>query len=81
MSRERLRSTVDGELLRAARQLDSWPNDSSLLDAALRALLSFHRRAEIDAKYAAYDEHPLDEADEWGDLASFSDAARLPNSA
>jgi hypothetical protein len=26
---------------------------------------------EIDASYAAYDEHPLDEPDEWGDLASW----------
>jgi hypothetical protein len=39
------------------------------------------RRKEIDASYAAYDEHPIDEADEWGDLASFSDGARRSNSA
>jgi hypothetical protein len=32
-------------------------------------------RAEIDAAYAAYDTHPIDEPDEWGDLASFRDAA------
>ena len=25
----------------------------------------------VDASYAAYDAHPLDERDEWGDLASF----------
>jgi hypothetical protein len=81
MSRERVSSTVDGDLLSAARHLEVWPNDSSLLDAALRALLSVHRRTEIDARYAAYDEHPLDEADEWGDLASFTDAARVSNSA
>lgn len=34
-------------------------------------------RNEIDAAYAAYDEHPLDEADEWGDLESFHTAAGL----
>jgi hypothetical protein len=34
-----------------------------------------HRAGQIDAKYAAYDEHPLGEPDEWGDLASFRDAA------
>jgi hypothetical protein len=34
-----------------------------------------HRAAEVDATYAAYDEHPLDEPDEWGDLASFRRAA------
>jgi hypothetical protein len=32
-------------------------------------------KAEIDASYAAYDEHPLDEPDAWGDLASFLAAA------
>jgi hypothetical protein len=30
---------------------------------------------EIDAAYAAYDMHPLNEPDEWGDLASFRAAA------
>lgn len=34
-----------------------------------------HRASEIDAAYDAYDEHPLDEPDEWGDLASFRAAA------
>ncbi|HMS90372.1 MAG TPA: hypothetical protein PKE56_18125 [Acidimicrobiales bacterium] len=46
-----------------------------LFDRALDALLAHHRPAEIDGAYAAYDEHPLDEADEWGDLASFRSAA------
>jgi len=32
--------------------------------------------AEIDASYAKYDEHPTDEPDEWGDLASFRAAPR-----
>ena len=34
-----------------------------------------HRTIDIDAQYAAYDEHPCDEADEWGDLQSFREAA------
>jgi hypothetical protein len=38
-------------------------------------LLARHRAAEVDASYAAYDEHPLDEPDEWGDLGSFRRAA------
>lgn len=42
---------------------------------ALRALVARHRSAEIEASYTAYDEHPLDEPDEWGDLASFREAA------
>jgi hypothetical protein len=33
------------------------------------------RAAEIDTAYAAYDAHPLDERDDWGDLASFRAAA------
>lgn len=32
-------------------------------------------RAQTDAAYAAYDQHPIDEPDEWGDLASYRDAA------
>lgn len=46
-----------------------------MIDEALRALLARHRAAEVDAGYAAYDDHPLDEPDEWGDLASFREAA------
>jgi hypothetical protein len=49
--------------------------DSALIDEALTALLAQHRAAEIDAASAAYDELPLDEHDEWGDLASFRAAA------
>jgi hypothetical protein len=46
-----------------------------LIDEALEALLARQRAAEIDAAHAAYDTHPLDEDDEWGDLASFRAAA------
>lgn len=42
---------------------------STTVDHAL--VLAQHCRAEVDRAYAAYDEHPLDEPDEWGDLASF----------
>ena len=45
-----------------------------MMDAALEALVTRHREAEIDAAYVAYDRHPLDEPDEWGDLAGFHDA-------
>jgi hypothetical protein len=50
-------------------------SDAALLDEALAALLARHRSVEINAAYAAYDEHPLDEPDEWGDLASCCEAA------
>jgi len=46
-----------------------------LIDEALAALVSGQRATEIDAAYAAYDTRPLDEDDEWGDLASFRTAA------
>ncbi len=75
MARVRISTTVDDELLRRARQLDTEANDAALVDAALRSFLARHRAAEVDAAYAAYDDHPLDEPDEWGDLASFHDAA------
>jgi len=74
MSRTRLSTTVDADLLQHARQVRSGSTDASMIDEALQALVARHRAAEIDASYAAYDEHPLDEPDEWGDLASFREA-------
>lgn len=74
MTRERVSTTVDKELLAQARKLRR-ATDASLFDDALRALLARRRASEIDATYRAYDERPLDEADEWGDLASFREAA------
>jgi hypothetical protein len=71
MARIRVSTTVDEQLLVDARRLLEPVTDSALLDAALRSLLLMHREAEIDASYAAYDRHPMDEPDEWGDLASF----------
>lgn len=75
MSRVRVSTTVDGQLLSEARRLAGDQPDSALIDAALHALVRAHRSAELDARYAAYDAHPLDEPDEWGDLASFRTAA------
>jgi hypothetical protein len=75
MSRTRLSTTVDAGLLSSARSLRSGITDAALIDEALEALLARHRSAEMDASYAAYDKHPIDEPDEWGDLASFRRAA------
>jgi len=75
MPRIRVSTTVDEQLLREARDALSPVTDAALLDSALAALLARHRAAEIDVAYAAYDEHPLEEADVWGDLASFREAA------
>lgn len=75
MTRIRVSTTVDETLLRTAREARSDLNDAALLDAALEALLARQRRTELDASYARYDETPPDTADEWGDLASFRDAA------
>lgn len=71
----RVSTTVDQELLASARQLRATSTDAALLDEALAALLARHRATDIDAAYAAYDEHPLEEPDAWGDLASFREAA------
>ena len=75
MSRTRLSTTVDRQLLNSARSLLPESTDAALIDAALKSLLVRHRAAEVDASYAAYEKHPLDEPDEWGDLASFRPAA------
>jgi hypothetical protein len=75
MTRIRISTTVDAELLAEARRLVQPRNDSTLLEEALRLLAAQYLRVEIDASYAAYDEHPLDEPDEWGSLAAWRDAA------
>jgi hypothetical protein len=75
MTRARISTTVDAELLATARRSRSGVADSALIDEALAALVAQRRAAEIDAAYAAYDAHPLDEDDDWGDLASFRAAA------
>lgn len=75
MPRVRVSTTVDEGLLEKVRGLRSEVNDATLIDEALTALLANHRVAEIDAAYRAYDDHPIDEDDEWGDLASFREAA------
>jgi hypothetical protein len=77
MARVRVSTTVDGSLLSEARRLRPESNDATLLDEALAALLARHRASQIDAAYTAYDAHPIDEPDEWGDLASFREAAGL----
>ena len=75
MARVRVSTTVDEDLLASARQLLAGTPDASLIDEALRSLIHRHRAAEVDASYGAYDEHPLDEPDAWGDLAAFRRAA------
>jgi hypothetical protein len=75
MARVRVSTTVDEHLLASARQARVGVADAALIDEALAALLARNRAVEVDAAYSAYDEHPLDEADEWGDLASFRQAA------
>ncbi|MGO9027765.1 MAG: DUF2191 domain-containing protein [Acidimicrobiales bacterium] len=75
MTRVRLSTTVDEQLLEDARRALEGKPDSIVIDDALAALLARHRSAKVDAAYAAYDERPLAEQDEWGDLATFRQAA------
>ena len=58
-----------------ARGLRHSATDAALIDEALSALVARYRSGEIDNAYAAYDERPPEEPDEWGDLASFREAA------
>jgi hypothetical protein len=79
MARTRISTTVDHDLLERARAARAGRPDSDLIDEALAALLLRYRAAEVDADYAAaYAAHPVDEPDEWGDLASFRAAAAGP---
>lgn len=66
---------MDAELLGSARRMRSGITDAALVDEALTALLARHRSAELDAAYRAYDAHPADEPDAWGDLGSWRRAA------
>lgn len=75
MTRQRVSTTVDERLLAEARRVRPGHNDAALLDEALTALVARSRAAERDAAYGAYDDHPLDEPDAWGDLGSFRRAA------
>lgn len=75
MPRVRLSTTVDEELLNEARALRVGLNDASLIDEALAALHRENRATVVDSSYQAYDDHPIDEPDEWGDLESFRRAA------
>lgn len=75
MTRARISTTVDADLWERARLLGERRTDSSVVEAALQALIDQHRAAEFDAAYAMYDEKPLTEPDAWGDLASFRAAA------
>lgn len=75
MARVRVSTTVDEQLLASARRARSELNDAALLDTALEALLARERAAELDASYEAYDSVPIESTDDWGDLASFREAA------
>jgi hypothetical protein len=76
MPRTRISTTVDEGLLAQVRGRHVGATDAELIDAALTSLLDAERATEIDAAYEhAYREHPLDEPDEWGDLASFRETA------
>jgi hypothetical protein len=75
MSRVRVSTTVDEQLLTCARRALNGQPDAVVIDEALRSLLLRHRAAQLDAEYAAYDDHPIEEPDAWGDLASFRAAA------
>jgi hypothetical protein len=75
MAKRRVSTTVDEDLLARARALDPAGTDASMLEQALRALIERNRRAQVDAAYVtAFAEHPLEEPDDWGDLASFGEA-------
>jgi hypothetical protein len=64
---------VHEALLGEARKAHPHQPDDVLFDAALAALIAHSCPVRVD-DYSAYDSHPIDEADEWGDLESFRSA-------
>lgn len=76
MSKVRIDVIVDAELLERAREIHSGVSDSSLIETALRSLYVSCRRAEVDARYQANDDRPLDTPDAWGDQASWAQATK-----
>ena len=76
MTRQRISTTVDGQLLALARESMPGMRDARLMDEALAALCRERRSAEIDRHYEAYRSVPLDAPDAWGDIESFLSARR-----
>lgn len=76
MQKAWVRVLVDAGLLRQARALHSTGADAVVVEAALRAFVTAHQPAEIDAQYDVYDQQPLNQQDAWGHLASWSQAAK-----
>lgn len=72
MTRVRVSTTVEQSLWNDARSAHGGPTDSSVLEAALRALMHTYRSAQIDADYDdAYSRMPLSEPDARGDLETW----------
>jgi hypothetical protein len=71
MTRMRVSTTVDADLLDRARLAHGGTTDAALFDSAMRAFLAARRAAEIDASYERYVSMPMETADEWGDLEAF----------
>ena len=64
MSRVRVSTTVDGDLLSEARRIRVQSNDATLIDEALRSFIASNRSSEVDAAYSAYDQFPIDVPDD-----------------
>lgn len=76
MSKVRISTTVDEQLLADARHCRAGERDSVVIESALSALIAQYRAAEFDRRIdTAYREVALDRPDEWGDLDSFLVAA------
>lgn len=72
----RISTTVDEDLLAAARACCDHAKDSSVLEKALTALVAEHRAAQIDRRIdIAYRDLPIDRPDVWGSLDTFLEAA------
>lgn len=75
MARIRISTTVDDDLITRARRAHGAGTDSSLLEAALEALLREYRATEINQRYEQGYAQDQPSEDDWGDVTTFLDAA------
>lgn len=75
MSKIRISTTVEPELMQRARACCGGAKDATVIEQALIALIADHRAAEIDHQLdLGYAQIEYERPDAWGDLPGFLDA-------
>lgn len=78
MSKVRISTTVDADLLGQARACLAGAKDAVVMERALGALIAQHREAEFDRRIdVGYGQVEYERPDAWGDLHTFLEAANV----